>query len=704
MTAAHMFLRRMLWRPTGGPTIPEPVVSLLGPHGSGKSTVLRALSRECGGTVVHARLDFTQPIALDPIAAVAVVAFQLMRGWTNLRRDPTFHRVGLCLLALNEQLENNREVARGQIKELIRQYVGHTRLGQAGDNASELVADTAKVVTAVTKIAAMPQGQAVEAINEYAKPVIAALLHRAARWGLRGAMRWHSTVPEAEDANTIDSLIALSQNNRHEALNYLMKALLADIQDNVAHHPASAGCRCLTPQQDRHDHAWVLLVDNADTDNGGRFLTALLRARQERMTVPVDTPPQGDPLLVVAAVEQWNSTWGQWWREPWRVAADAPTKRPIPLFSEANRVQWAQHIQQVAGGPGVDTNRGWYPVWLDPLTTTETATIAPRPATEWDQRAFGELLHRLTANRPAAVIEVQQQISANSVTVDPDDPVPRSLLSAPDGDGITPLWERVVSSCLSGTLLTRRPWRSVPSVVAVTTHLGEPRRLSDDLPAEVFPDAARTLRELRTNLWVSTFAARPSPLWRIGRGDAEHPATVHPWLARCLLAGLAAESDANPLEPHEPAQPSEARLWDTLFTTLAGIHGQADLGRALFCDLACNQFTDVVTALIGQFDDIDHRAWVRLLDDVTSAPCRLPAIQSTQRSYDQLSPEHVPGRSPLEAATTSLVAVLWLYRDLLTVPRPRWDKQISTDFTRLAALSGRGDVSALDEAARQFAS
>lgn len=340
----------MQWR-SDGSLAPEPVVALLGPRGSGKSTALHALSRKCGGTIVHARLDFAEHPDLDPISGVASVAFSLMRGWTNLRRRPVFHRLGLSLLALNEQLDSDRAVAQVQIKRLIRQYV------------------------------------------------------------------------------------------------------------------------------------------------------------------------QRQPLV----------------------------------------------------------------------------------------------------------------------------------------------------------------------------------RAGEQVPAERFPGATQTLRELRTNLWVSTFAARPSPLWPVGHGTEEHPAALHPWISRCLLAGLAEEStDAG------------ASMWEDLFGTV--FDNEPDPGHTLFRDLAQGRFGAVVEELAALFDTVDHRTWVRVLDDATSAPCRLPHSEPFVASYRRLAPDHVPGRTAIEAAVTSLTALLWLYRDPLTVPdalhgtasKVQWHKQIRIDFGKLAHVSARTDVSALEEAASQF--
>src|SRR5258708_31059446 len=119
MTAAHLFVRQMLWRPATARQVPEPVIALLGPHGAGKTHTLRSISRECGGAIVHALLDFASPKGISPVAAVAYVAFELMRTWPNLPKDPVFHRVGLSLLAMNQGLPEHPNTARTKIPQLI---------------------------------------------------------------------------------------------------------------------------------------------------------------------------------------------------------------------------------------------------------------------------------------------------------------------------------------------------------------------------------------------------------------------------------------------------------------------------------------------------------------------------------------------------------------------------------------------------------
>jgi hypothetical protein len=685
MTAAHLFVREMLWRPATARQVPEPVIALLGPRGAGKTHTLRAISRECGGTIVHALLDFANPQGIDPFAAVAYVAFEMMRTWKNLPKDPTFHRVGLSLLALNEDLPDGRTAARAKIRKLIAEYTRGTREGRRAVRAAAGVDASVQFAMAVTGIGATPQGNTVNAAYALAKPAIADLLQTLARLlTLRGLERWFSGL--LEDANLVDSLIALSR-RRVDPLNHLMSALLADLAQNATQRSVLAQT-CPCGRDHSHEHAWLLLVDNADNTSGQRFLTALVKARQQRAAVA--DQPELDPLLVVAAADQWEVAWGNWWQEPWEVGPESPARQRIPLLSKASVDQWASHAPRAADILG-NQARAWYPVWLDPPDPDEITKLTPMPTAGWDAQAFGGFVRRLSGDLPAAMSEIRKQFEARPST-DGLDARARSLLFADDQDKA--LWQQVLRSNLPD-MRGRALWRTVPEAVAVACHLIEPGRTADDLDPDTLPDAANIVWALRTNLWISRFAARPSRLRSVVHGDAEHHAVVHPWLVRCLLAGLFAETAA-----------AERRMgawaWDTLFAALSGMDS-ASSDAKLYYDLARDKFDEVVTRLVERFSSDSHREWVRLLDEVTAAPCRWPAVESTEETVNRLVPDEQPGRETLHATIANLVALLWLYRDPLTIPNEHWDMLIHDSFTSLRSnFTARGNRAALVEAAEQF--
>ncbi|HKN95859.1 MAG TPA: hypothetical protein VJX10_01985 [Pseudonocardiaceae bacterium] len=693
MTTAHMFVRRMLWRPPGGPVVPEPVIGLLGPHGAGKSTALRTISKECGSTIVHALLDFAEEFTADPIAAVGYVVFEFMRSWPNLRAEPTFHRVGLSLLALNEKLPTERTAARKRIETALKEYLVPTKAAQQAARAADVVITSARLAMDLTGIAATPQGQLVRTGSALAKPVIGRMLTLSGRLAVRDSVRWLRA--QGEDTNLIDSLIQLSH-RRDDSLDRLMDALLADLAENAAGWTAPvAKCECEPPEDvgDDHRDAWLLLVDHAGGGSGQAFLSALVNARQRRSSTAGGGRPAHDPLLVVAAVDQWTAAWGHWWREPWLTEPDAPARQRIPLLSRADMDRWVAHVSAAAEDDAPNPDRAWYPVWLDPLAKDEIGALAPVPGT-WDRSTFHAFVGRLSGELPAAVDEIGQWYRAHPTADDVVTGV--RCVFADHADDEQPLWEQALLATLPAGLLGRPLWRVIPDVVAVACHhLRMPGQPDEELDVTAFPEARRILRALRTNLWVSTFAARPSRLWPVVGADVRHPAVVHPWLVRCLVAGLAAESA-------RAERRSGALTWHGLFAKLSDVDG-SDPARCLYYQLAADQFDDVVDTLVKRFTTDGHRAWIRLLDAVTGAPCRWTELESAEESLARLVPEDAPGRTALQTAVANLVALLWLYRDPLTVQTDDLDKTISGNFLRLHGNDAtRADASALEEAAKLF--
>ena len=684
ITAADLFVRQALWRPAAGTTAPEPVAALLGPPGAGKTTALKAIADACGAAVVHARLDFAEPQLKNAVAAVSYAAFLFMRHWENLPNDPTFHRVGLSLLALTEKLPPDRKDAKARLRKSIDDYLHK----DVDDQVANLASAAADIATVVAKIVTnLPVDRAG---RELVTGGVVALLRLSRRHGrsVRRALKWFDGL--LDGANSLDSLIDLSRGGQ-DPLDHLMSAFLADLTDNAAQWSIPVRkCAC-EPGRRRdqpHEHPWVLLADHVEAADGAGwdFLSALVKARQARR-------PTRDPLLVVAAVDRWSpAAWGSWWREPWYTGAERPSRRPIPLLSRVDFDEWTRHLDATADDEANPT-RAWFPVWLDPPTPTRISELAGHKPDGWDRPAFDEHVRQLSGDLPAAAKHI-----AKGVAVQPSDAVPdaRSVLFRTVEPNT--LWEQALRSCLPDTLQAKPLWYIIPQAVAVAVRLRQPGPAADDLDHAVFPDANLILRTLRERLWVSTFAAGPSRLWPVVADDAEHPAVLHPWLLACLLAGLHAESP-------NAGRREGAFAWADLFSRMSDAYAATaeDTARRLYYDLACDRFGPVVAALVRRFPLDDHRDWVRLLDQVTAAPCRWPAVESTDKIFDRLVPENQQGRTTVETAVATLLARLWLGHDPHTVPNALCDTQIRTSFEHLANnFSSRLDTSALTDAAKRF--
>ncbi|MER7463096.1 hypothetical protein [Streptomyces sp. NPDC097981] len=707
----------MIWR---HPDQRQPVVALLGPRQSGKTTLLRSLSQGCGSTVVHAHLDFHER-PLDPVSAAALVAFQMMRGWDTLRHSPVFHRFALGLLALNENLEPDRSRATDQIRGLIQEYTRNTRHGRFA-NRLQLAVDTTMDVVATGALSPLVQGQArevVTAVRDQARPVIGTLLQSTARWGLRDALRWHVGIPEAEAAGSLDALIRLSSASRSAAVGPLLAAFLADAKDQAERHRAlRSACSCELPEEyagraARHDHAWVLLVDGAQTPAGRRFLSALIAARIRNGQTGRDPGAAADPLVVLAACDQWQPEWTTRWCEPWRTTPLPDTQqRRVPLLTQATRTRWTR---QDEAGPGPDPASAaqyWYPVWLDPMSEERVSYVTDDSASLAAPVA-ASVVHALTGGHWGAAVTVQDQ--RESTQPDAETAVPeRPLATAVDANG-RPLWARALETSLPEGLAAPAPGRAdPPPAVLAAAYLADMRTADDPRVPPEIADLPRSLELLRRNLWVSTFFHRPSRIREVGWGEADRPAVLHPWLSRCALTALSAAPPtgaavAAAAEGERPADP-----WREVFTrqsqalaSLAASHngsgGVAREEQQLFYDLALGGFAPVAEALAHRFDR-DHRAWVRLLDYLASAPCRLAHELSAQQAYTiLLAGFEQTGRDVVAVATAKLLALLWLYNDPLTERSRRWDAQIEEGFERLSHNSRLLDVSALQQAGALFA-
>ncbi|MGV9298990.1 hypothetical protein [Amycolatopsis sp. NPDC003676] len=678
ITAAELFVRQAFRRPPEGTSAPEPVVALLGPKGAGKSTALRAIGGACGGTIVHARLDFQDARVADPISAVACVSFLLARHWDNLPRDPTFHRVGLSLLALNETLPQDHGAARAYVLQLIGNYLHQEDDERLADTAGEAV----RFALSLSGIADQVPGPAVQQAVSIGIGALLRLANRRRR-SVRQALRWFGGL--LDGAGTVDSLIELSRRTT-DPLPHVMNAFLTDLSRSAEQWTTPVRrCQCLAPrgQDGPHEHAWALLIDNVDaTAAGHAFLTALVHARKNRL-------PERDPLLIVAAMDRWSASWNHWWREPWRTKADCPDKRPVPLLSQADFKQWTQHL--AAARPG--TGRAWYPVWLDPPGPEVLRELAPTAPDGWDPAAFAEFVRRLSGDLPAAAQEIGRRVGEP-----PSDAQPpaRSLLFQPH-NGIA-LWERALTSFLPTPLRADALHVVIPQAVAVAVRLRQPGR-SADLSPVAFPDANHILNALRENLWVSTFAARPSRLWPVAAPGEEHPAVLHPWLLACLMAGLHAQSATD----RHAVSMTWAEVFSAMAATCAKPSGDADLARQLYYHLACDNFDNAAGEMVRQFAEAEHPDWIRLVDQATAAPCRWPALEPVDDIVARLVPDGRPGRESAEAAVSCIVALLWLYHDAHTLPDPVRDRRIRQNFQRLASnYSARVDTDALIDAAERF--
>jgi hypothetical protein len=654
-----LLTHRLLWnRALGGPSRPQPVVVLLGPVGSGKSTALKSISAACGAEVVHAFFDFqhdestvTPPTTVETLTRVA---FDLSRTW-KARPRARFTRFTLGLIAVQTSLEGySREQAKEKLRVSIKAFTHHPRVDRVIANLDRLV-DSAKSASVLTAPA-----------SEIVKTLLPPLIRTIARQPVGKAKRWHSDIPEAEGATPLDALLSLSRAEPTEITDWLTAAFLADIRES---HPRMAApdrfsrCECPNPAKTRHWHNWVLLLDNIDHPGGAKFITDLLVARERRLR---RHPDEHDALLVVATSGRWDSHWESGWRAPWRCPLDSISRaRSVPRCREANYMNWSDQATEVP-------RSSYYPVLLEPLTIDETAHIL-----EISQRAPECVLaQRATGGLPAAVHLLKALLRDRQFQPGARDVLGLADPARPDAD----LWRERLDSLR----LTRHlPDIGIDEFVSAAPFATAPWLLPHNATSLISrPNVGRILTELRTALW----GIAPK-----GGGATPNHSELHPWIARTLVFALA----------RRDAISHHSSYTDQFEALLNDPDTLGDPARTAYCQLALGRINQVVDAFEDSFDEGPHQDWIDRLELVTRAPDELPLDRSCGELYEELVIKAAPGRSPAGNTITRLIIARWLVANPFVIPDPVQRNIIKHAYgEELPPLSRRPDVAALYEAAR----
>jgi hypothetical protein len=214
------------------------------------------------------------------VETLARVAFDLSRAW-KARPKARFTRFTLGLIAVQTSLEGySREQAKETLRVSIKAFTHHPRTNRVIANLDRLI-DSVKSASVLTAPAA-----------EIIKNLLPPLIRTVSRQPVGKAKRWHADIPEAEGSTSLDALVSLSRAEPREITDWLTAAFLADIRDS---HPRMAApdrfsrCVCPNPNNARHWHNWVLLLDNIDHPGGAKFITD---AMKERGLAPRDVPRQ----------------------------------------------------------------------------------------------------------------------------------------------------------------------------------------------------------------------------------------------------------------------------------------------------------------------------------------------------------------------------------------------------------------------------
>lgn len=645
-----LLTQRLLWNPARGRrSRPQPVVVLLGPVGSGKTTALKSISQACGTEVVHARFDFApdKPTADVPttVGILTRVAFELSRAW-KARRRARFTRFTLGLIAVQTPLEGK---IRDQDKEKLRTSISSLTHSPRVERAISDLLDVAKgasVLTAPT--------------TTIVRSLLPPLIRTVARWPMRRAKRWHADFPEAAGATPLDALVSLSLANSTKITEWLTAAFLADVREShsrMAKPDRLTRC-CSNPGKGRHWHNWVLLLDDIDHPGGERFVTDLIATRDRHFREHQD---EHDPLLVVATSGRWDPRWETWWRAPWLGVGPA---EPVPSCSEARYERWADQASKAPRSP-------YYPVLLEPLTIDETAHILGIN----EEAPECILAHRATGGLPKAVHFVKDLLGGRQFQ-----PGARDVLApaSPADPDTNPWRER-----LADLRLDRHLTVGIDELITAAPFATAPWLISDDARILISRrQVGRILTELRTALWsIAPQHEGPTPNY----GE------LHPWLARTLLSALAWNGTCY-------SEQFEALLKepDTL----------SDPVRTAYCWLALGRIDEVVDAFDASFDQGPHQEWIDRLELVIRAPDDQPLDSSCGRLFGELvktNADETPRDRSRRDIIAELVTARWLVANPFTMPDLERRRVIGEAYEReLPQRSQRLDLVALYRAAKLF--
>lgn len=614
-----------------------PVLVVAGSRGSGKTTLLTELAARLAQNVPCARLDLESSRHASPAQVFSALGFQLnrwCRGYGSLR----FPRLAAVQVAIALPLDGgDRPAARRQVLLALEQ---RRRL----DTVAQILETAAGDALAAAQLPAeVPAGLLTR--------LAGALVHGASSWRwsrpivLGRYLSWFSHQDRGQSADreqeaALDALVDANSwaadpenEDAQDLLDQLLcGAFLADLR-------AEFGTR----RGEEWSLNCVVLLDNADTPLGRRFLDRLTEARS------TGAP---DPLTVLATSR------GE--------LLDLLDEDQIATVDPGGRTQ--QEIERevqrcLAGRPR------WLSSQLPDLTEPEIRDLlADGDHRAADDRRTAQTIHRFTGGHPAAARLLVDALHANAK----DRPTVAELLTRQEPHGLQRPQRLCVADRMLHGLLQDHPGElDFPALTA-----------ADDL---VTCAAARTENDglwlagqkaFRTRDRTSLAGIRAAKLWS-GSGNL---------LRRLLLHRLARRSADHKAD------------WPTVFEALRR-HAPPGSAAARHYLLAAGELSAVVAAETKRLAEVDTVQWLAELREVTQAPNRLPhreyAVDEAGKLLGDLDlPE--PAQS-----TAGLILTLWLAHDPLhRAKRGELYEAIATYLTNLATSPIGAPTPLLDEAHR----
>lgn len=598
-----------------------PILVVEGFRGAGKTALLSTLVDRIDQRAPYARLDFEDNSYASVPEVLSALAFALSRKCPRYGalRFPRFI-VGQLVMGLELDL-NNREQARRQVAHSLK------RSRRLDSVFREVLTDTAGgVLATMFKIAGVPF-EPPASLSRLIVDRLRAWIPRAD--GFESGREWYRHRDRGLARDPVDELVDLNrwatdyEKNRQLVDELLWAAFLADLRAEFSRGRA-----------DEWAFNCVVLLDNADTGLGRRFLPQLVQARSQRAGGGHD---DADPLTVVATSRG-------------ALLAAAPGQEQAPRQPDQPRSgQFAR--------PADWSPYWWLPYRLPDLTEAEIGSAVADMALGWGNSVrVTRVVHQLTGGHAAStrlVLDAIARLPAQE-WIDPE------VILGEDARSENPATvdEQLLANLL-GELPDPARWDLVTCSAAREQEqaLGLTRTGPDAPLVTGQVDYGEVLDPI---LWPPEDSAGPVLLRR---------------LLRRRLAARAPE-----------LSPTWSEVYSRLrHTCLAGNDEVCELYYAL----ADGELGFVTRRLHQRLAELGSTAWCGLLRSVTEAPLRHRQGQAPIEEVATLT-----SSADLEKPLTSvgrLVAALWIAADPFTDSRRRYlHQQIAAEYAAVSELSPGG--------------
>lgn len=634
----HHLIPQCLDRSGGKAGRELPIVTLVGPRGSGKTKVLKDIEDGCVTSVAlpYAWLDLDSSGYERGWQVAAHLAAGL--GGTRWKQ---FGEIGFPRLALGALVIQ----ARG---------IDLSNPGNAAAGIQTLLQsrrDLEGLTNAIAELLRQLLNSIVPPLAVLVGPLVSGTFksRKVVEMLFRDGMHWYGNRGRGPAGDGFGALVDLHRlereggdSGRREVDVILCEAFLADL----AHAYAGKNRPCNT----------VALIDNIDSRAGRAFLRAMAGAR----TNAGATGGRCDPLAVISTSRVWwqDALWP--WGPPWERRADV--EFPVGTTGDADFDDWT--ARRPAGDPG----RWYYPVELGDLTEDEVRALAaatrPRELTR-----LAPFVYRLTRGHALGAVRVLDTLSARQRT--PTDPELIDVLESPTGES-----SKLGDDLTTDLLKDLGSWREELETLSA---IPDPRSaVADTIAGLLETESAERCDDLARRLWLDPPKSA---------GAAAH---THPWLRRLLLRSLAARG--------EPAH----LTWDAVHSGLAQhFEGSSEVDRACYHALAGGDVRPAVEYLRRQFVTRDMADWIRLFDAITAAPNR-PSGPADRRRTELLSTFAAPSYATLDISQVlvRMIIARWIGADPLCDPDSAMSFYVAVGFDALSVHATLGADRLVHEAQR----